>query len=338
MCDAPLSKDLRAAELLHWLNTNGYPSIALSPVSGDASARRYFRFQQDEQSYIAVDTPLPEPENDSFVALSHLLRRAGLKAPVVHTADTAQGWMVIEDFGSRTFADALADHPDPQQLYHRACALIAELQSSPELLRYSTALPSYRAAMVVREIEIFIEWCLQKHLGLKFSSVDLRDLDNLMSELAKIFSEQPQTFVHRDFHSRNLMLLEDNSLGLIDFQGAVQGPMTYDWVSLLRDCYHRLPDEQVQLSLHSCYEHAQRAKVCRASLTDVQRWFDCTGVQRHLKAVGIFCRLHHREQNSAYLADIPRTFTYVLDLLSQHTELGPLERLVSRHKLADKLC
>lgn len=338
MSEAPLSDNSRTAELLLWLHNNDYPATDLCPVSSDASARRYFRFRHDEQDYIAVDTPLPEHENQSFVALSHLLRHAGLHAPAVHKADTTQGWMVIEDLGPRTFSDALPDHPDPQQLYHQASALIAELQSSPELRQYSTALPRYSAAMVVREVEIFIEWCLQKHLGLKLSSVDLRDLDSLMSQLANIFSEQPQTFVHRDFHSRNLMLLTDNSLGLIDFQGAVQGPMTYDWVSLLRDCYHRLPDEQVQESLHACYEHAQRAQVCRASFSDVQRWFDCTGVQRHLKAVGIFCRLHHQEQKSAYLADIPRTFAYVLELLSKYTELGPLDRIVSRHKLADKLC
>lgn len=333
-----MNNDQRIQGLESWLSQLGYTGIQLHPASSDASARRYFRFQHNNRSWIAVDTPLPQAENQAFIHLDQVLHSAGLRVPTVYQSDSQNGWMLLEDFGSYTFAQALQQQKDPSALYRQASALCAEIQGAPVLKELHQTLPIYSSAMVVREVELFREWCLQSHLEIQLSHNEHADINSLSTLLAHVFSEQPQTFVHRDFHSRNLMVLDDESLGLLDFQGAVYGPLTYDWVSLLRDCYHALTEEQLQSLLKSTHERAHREGLCHHSFEEISRWFDLTGLQRHLKAIGIFCRLKQLDNKSSYMDDIPRTWGYVLSTVEKHPELVSFRRLIARHKLTERLC
>ena len=330
--------DSRLQGLENWLRQLGYSDIQLQSASSDASTRRYYRLKTKTDSLIAVDTPQPIAENQAFIDIGHALHSAGLNAPTIYHCDVDQGWMLLEDFGSKTFAQAIQDQSTQPALYRQASALIAEIQGSPSLQSFSKTLPLYSSTMVAQELEIFSEWCLQGHLNINLSDKDNDDLEQLTLLLVRSFAEQPQSFVHRDFHSRNLMLLDNQDIGLLDFQGAVRGPITYDWVSLLRDCYHALPSEEVQSLLHSSIDRAKREGLSSHPQEQIERWFDYTGLQRHLKAIGIFCRLKKRDNKSSYMADIPRTFSYVQEAIDKHPELVPLRRLVKTHDLANKLC
>lgn len=331
-----MSTDTRQQALISWLQRLHYDVTELSSASSDASARRYFRFQHQGKSFIAVDTPLSKTENEAFIDLGQILQAAGLRTPIIHHADTSTGWMLVEDFGSTTFADALSASRDTLPLYRQAIEVITEIQSSPTLQTNSGTLPRYTIEMVARELSLFPQWCLQGHLGIELDTQDKDDWQALKTLLSNAFSEQPQTFVHRDLHSRNLMVLDDLSLGLIDFQGAVRGPLTYDWVSLLRDCYVDMPAAQMEALFQELHTNALKEHEC--SLEEARRWFDLTGMQRHLKAIGIFCRLKQQDNKSTYMADVPRTFTYVHAVATRHEELAPLARLIERHQLAEKLC
>ena len=333
-----MSTDTRQQELISWLQLLHYEVTELSSASSDASARRYFRFQHQEQSFIAVDTPQPEVENIAFVDLGQALHAAGLRTPKVHHTEPQKGWMLLEDFGSQTFADALNNSSDSLPLYRQAIEVIAQIQNSPALQVKSQTLPSYTAEMINRELSIFPQWCLQGHLNIELDLQDKSDWQTLTNLLANVFSEQPQTFVHRDFHSRNLMVLGDLNLGLIDFQGAVRGPMTYDWVSLLRDCYVDMPAPQMKALFQELRTSALKEHSGKHSMEDVRRWFDFTGMQRHLKAIGIFCRLKQQDHKTAYMADVPRTFKYVQAVAKKYEELGPLTRLIEKHQLVERLC
>ncbi len=331
--------DSRQQELIVWLEQHGYPNASLHPASSDASARRYFRFEVESNSLIAVDSPQPQSENQSFLDIAHAISQVGLSTPTIFQSDLDHGWMLLEDFGSQTFAQAVANTQDQTKLYSDALSVIHKLQKSSSLQNISDNLPRYDESMIRRELTIFSEWCLENYLGIRLSSNDLADWQSLSSVLIRAFGEQPQCFVHRDFHSRNLMLLEDGELGLLDFQGAVKGPITYDWVSLLRDCYIALPPNEVQQHLASAYEKSLQSHLCQMhSLADTRRWFEYTGLQRHLKAIGIFCRLKKLESKDTYVEDIPRTFNYVLDVVDRYIELAPLKRLIERHGLEAHLC
>lgn len=333
-----VSTDTRQQALIRWLQLLHYEVTKLSSVSSDASARRYFRFQHLGKSFIAVDTPLPETENKAFIDLGQALHRAGLHTPTIHHADTHKGWMLVEDFGSTSFADALSTNSDTLPLYRQAIGVIAEIQSSPALQTHSNTLPSYTPEMVTRELNIFPQWCLQGHLDIELDAQDKADWQSLTALLTGAFDEQPKTFVHRDFHSRNLMVLDDLSLGLIDFQGAVRGPLTYDWVSLLRDCYVDMPAAQLEALFQELHASVLKEHSCECSLKGARRWFDLTGMQRHLKAIGIFCRLKQQDNKPAYMADVPRTFKYVHAAAKRYEELAPLTRLIERHQLVERLC
>lgn len=332
-----MSTDTRRQELQHWLEQIGYPTPQLETASADASARRYFRFAADGNSLIAVDAPLPRAENEAFITLAAALRQAGLHAPQIHHCDLDHGRLVIEDFGRCTFAQALARTPtdDHPGLYRLAIATLDTLQTSEHLQRTADTLPRYHRAMVTQELALFPQWCLQAHLDCRLSDEDRRCLAALDEQLTAAFAEQPQGFVHRDLHSRNLMLLERGGLGVIDFQGAVHGPLCYDGVSLLRDCYVTLPPEHFAPLQQSLL--ASLAERCGADTQQLARWFDLCGLQRHLKAIGIFCRLAIRDAKPGYLGDLPRTQAYVTGVCEQHPELAPLRELLARHRVAERL-
>jgi len=334
-----VNADRRITELTHWLVSLGYANVQLSSASSDASTRRYFRFSDGQKQLIAVDTPVPQDEQQSFITIAQALRAAGLQAPQIHHHDFANGWMLVEDFGSTTFADAVdAETPEHTTLYEHALGLNAKIIGSESLDALRDTLPDYSAAMIEREIKVFIEWCLIAELGLELSHAEQTVLHGLTTLLTDSFLEQPQVFTHRDFHGRNIMQLPNGTLGIIDFQGAVRGPISYDWVSLLRDCYFALPDAQVQKLLEQQHTVASQNGLYQADLSTVQRWFDMTGLQRHLKAIGIFCRLKHQDQKPSYMRDIPRTLAYVQNVCARYEALQPLHNLLESNRVYARLC
>jgi len=320
--------NLRTTELLRWLACH-FPdqSITLEPLTGDAGFRRYFRFQYQKQHYIAVDAPADLSNNLAFVNVQGILFEQSVMVPEIIATDFEQGFLCLSDFGDNLLADKLS-RENMQQYYGKA---IAELE---KMLQCKTSLvetlPYYDKAFIATELAIFNDWLLEKHLNIHLTAEEKSKLNECFDVLVSALVEQPKTFMHRDYHSRNIMLLDDNKLGIIDFQDAVQGPIIYDLVSLLRDCYVRWPNDSLapliesyrqQVQLHLPDEHLTQEKW--------QYWFDLTGLQRHTKASGIFARLYHRDNKSGYLADIPLTLAYIRDVSRQYDKLGFLHDLVT---------
>ena len=318
--------DQRKLSLHGWLsdyyNMNG---VDLIPVSGDASFRRYFRFnyQSDHNTepltLIAVDAP-PELENSQpFVDVSDLLFKHQCAVPKIYLSSLENGFFVIEDFGDQLLLNCLDEH-SADALYTEAMQAIIRMQAINP-----SSLPNYDSQLLQREMQLFTDWYCIEH---KHINID-EALNNLLVEtyhhLEQNALEQPQVFVHRDFHSRNLMVRENQPLGVIDFQDAVKGPITYDLVSLLRDCYVDWPQARIDQWSRQFYDMLPTKDFTYETFI---RWFDLMGIQRHLKATGIFCRLNYRDSKSAYLNDIPRTLGYVDAVSAKYPEFNSFNEFV----------
>lgn len=319
--------DERATLLYEWINQQyGIVENSFSVVSGDASFRRYFRFvakyayEQKNISLIAVDAP-PELENSQpFIDIADLLAKSELPVPKIHQYDLIKGFYIQEDFGDRLLLDHL-NETSADVLYKHAISQICGMQDVN-----TDSLPLYDAHLLQKEMHLFTDWFIDRHLKISLSEDDKTIIEHCFQLLENNALDQPQVFVHRDYHSRNLMLLEDNKLGIIDFQDAVKGPITYDLVSLLRDCYITWPQSKIDRWL----EFSHRQLDATFSLEQLTRWFDLMGIQRHLKAVGIFCRLNYRDGKSEYLNDIPRTLNYIKQVCKNYPELREFNRLIKK--------
>jgi len=316
-----LDSDLRLESLKQWIKRQpGLNNIEIAPASADASFRRYFRITYPGGTLIAMDAP-PEQENVSpFIDITHRLEKANLHAPHIHASDLEQGFLLLDDLGSQDFLRGLS-RDSVDKLYGDALAALVKIQSAD-----TKDLTLYNNKLLAVELSLFQDWYLGVHLGIELSQGQREQLGRVFSALIDNALEQPQVFVHRDYHSRNLMVTAENNPGIIDYQDAVFGPITYDLVSLLRDCYISWPTEQVKAwALH--YRDQAVANELMAPTQDQQflRWFDLMGIQRHLKAVGIFSRLNHRDGKPGYLDDIPRTLNYVLKIAPGYEKT---ERLV----------
>jgi len=311
------SLDTRANAIIHWLtNQLNLTIIRFETASSDASFRRYFRVTHDQGQHIVMDAP-PEKENtEPFIRIATLLKSNGLNVPEIYHQELIQGFLLLEDFGSCCFLDRL-NNQNADELYHSAFASLLNLQSSSILS--NSQLPHYDNTLLTRELAIFDDWFIDQYLEL---SIPGNMKENLKQILISSALEQPQVCVHRDYHSRNLMLLTENSPGIIDFQDAVIGPITYDLVSLLRDCYITWPEEKVLMWMNQYFQQLQQLHLINTDLLSFSRWFDLMGLQRHLKAIGIFSRLNLRDNKADYLADIPRTLNYVKFICSKYPELS----------------
>ena len=314
-------------------------------IAGDASPRRYYRVTSlkglatlnigaethEMASFIAMVSPASE-NNEAFLRVGAQMAKAGVRTPAVWAHSLRRGWFLLEDFGDQQLLSALASYPDSAAaLYQKALnALMCQISLPCE----QAGIPRYDSHRLKTEMNVFPEWFLSGLLGIQ-PDERLRQCCAMLTDyLISAFAEQPTVWVHRDFHSRNLMLLEANELGVIDFQDAVLGPITYDPVSLLKDCYIRWPRAQ-QLEWLDGYlmrlrsggvgppsaEPASRLQALAIRLNEVspsqfQRWFDLTGLQRHLRVLGVFARLHLRDQKSTYLADLPLVTEYVREALA----------------------
>ena len=309
--------DLRQQQLTQWLQTDCNKTIVmLTPMAGDASFRRYFRVHADSQSWIAMDAP-PERENNTnaFIAIARSLAALGARVPEIINADSTRGFLLLSDFGDHVYLRELtADNADT--LYANAMTTLANLQACRDIRDWP--LPVFTAEFMYKELQTFKEWFLQKHLNLDLSASTEAMLADYFSFLAETSAAQPQVFMHRDYHSGNLMVLPDHEVGVLDFQDAFIGPITYDLVSLLRDCYISWPPANVRK--WALQFHAGIPALENINQATFMRWFDVMGMQRHLKALLTFSRKFHRDGNANYLWHIPRTLDYVANVAPHHPE------------------
>lgn len=309
----------------------GLKDFEVTPASGDASFRRYFRVRYDGKSYIAMDAPPDKEDCHPFVDIAHKLMAQGVNVPQIHAEDLSQGFLLLDDFGASHYLDVL-DKNNVELLYGDAIASLCRIQHQP----LWEGLPPYDRVLLLQEMELFREWLCKRQLGLALTDSDQQMLDETFGQLADNAQQQPHVCVHRDYHSRNLMVTGDNNPGVLDFQDAVFGPVTYDLVSLLRDCYVRWPMERVVAWMWDYFEQALAQDILgEEHRTSFPRWFDLMGVQRHLKAAGIFARLNRRDGKPGYLKDIPRTLGYILDVAPAYPVLEGLASLVRERVLPE---
>lgn len=323
----------RLKQLENWLKKDcGLGEFDIRPASGDASFRRYFRITlSDGKTLIAMDAPPEKEDCEPFVRISRQFESLGLNVPSVLHEDHSQGFLLLDDLGSSLYLDIL-NEANVDRLYGDALSALMVLQATCD----PGDLPEYDRGMLLTEMELFREWLLQKHLGIELSEEENSMLDKTFDMLAENALQQPRVCVHRDYHSRNLMVTPTSAKaptpGILDFQDAVKGPITYDLVSLIKDCYIEWPREKVvdwatgycQLCIHS--------GMLRPEYEDkFLRWFDLMGVQRHLKAAGIFARLNIRDGKDGYLKDIPRTVGYIRRLKGIYPELSSLISLIEKY-------
>ena len=298
---------------------------SLRPASADASFRRYFRVDRaDGGSLIVMDAPPPQENVRPFVAVAALFATTGVSVPQVLAEDTERGFLLLSDLGNTTYLQQLSVATAPAMYLDAITALVQiQVHSQPEVL------PEYDRAMLLRELMLFPEWYVGKHLGVTLSTAQTDTLHKIFDILLANNLAQAQVYVHRDYHSRNLMLLDQGNPGILDFQDAVYGPITYDLVSLLRDAYVEW-DEELVLDLAIRYwERARKAGLPVApDIDSFYRDFEYMGLQRHLKVLGVFARLSHRDGKDAYLKDLPLVMRYVRKAAGRYKQLQPLLQLL----------
>ena len=300
-------------------------TIQLDPITGDASFRRYFRFFRGNQSYILMDAPTPTEDCGRFVATQQAFATAGLQVPQIIAQDIQHGLLLLSDLGDTLLLSRLTENT-VTAFYRQALAQLKQVRTISATS--AGALPVFDREFLLREMQIFIDWFVLQHLQLSLNEQEHSMLQHYFLLLTDSALQQPQAGMHRDYHCRNLMLQPDGRLAVIDFQDVVTGPVSYDAVSLLKDCYIKWPAELVHSLCQEFYQelHEQAEIPADVSPQQFQQWFDWMGLQRHIKVCGIFCRLYHRDGKSGYLADLPRVFDYVLEVTSLYPELEVLDQ------------
>ena len=313
----------RLDQLHTWVRTVlNVREYSLTPASEDASFRRYFRLQYDMQSFIIMDAP-PEHENcETFIDIALRLQKAGVNVPVIMQKDIEQGFLLLTDLGNTLYLQEL-EGQNADKLYSDATSALLDIQCKGD----TSGLPSYDETLLRNEMQLFPDWLLGRHLQISLTATQQKELHGIFDLLVDSALSQPQVFVHRDYHSRNLMYCPEHNPGIIDFQDAVIGPGTYDVVSLLKDCYIKWPADTTNKRALEFLERSQFGKIDSRQFL---RWFDLMGVQRHIKVGGIFARLYHRDHKAGFLKDIPRTLSYITDLENQYSELGFLVELIRK--------
>lgn len=310
----------RQKQMEQWLQQQ-FPATAftLTAITGDASYRRYFRLHDAQRSYVLMDAPPEQEDSKPFAYVAGLLARAGICVPEIVCSDLEQGFLLLTDFGDELLAQALQNNT-ADKLYRAAIDELIAMQAIPVT---AASLPKFDDDFMWLEWQRTEHWFLQELLNLELSTTQAQRLEQQYGQLIKLISQQPQVFIHRDYHSRNLLVYRQQ-IGVIDFQDAMSGPYTYDVVSLLRDCYVNWPNERVIDWL--MYYRKQSAFAHRSADLCVHD-FDLAGLQRHIKCLGIFARLFLRDAKRAYLYDIPRTLNYVLSVSEKYPEFDVLHQV-----------
>jgi aminoglycoside/choline kinase family phosphotransferase len=327
-----MNLDPRKSELESWLAValGGVPS-RVAPASADASFRRYFRVWRDGQTWVAMDAPPGKEDLAPYLHVADVLAATGVNVPRVVARDLQRGFLLLTDLGSRQYLDALRAGEDADRLYRDALGALVRIQAGGA--NALASLPAYDAARLRQEMELFPTWFLERHLGIQVGPAERTMLADQFERLERAALGQPQVLVHRDYHSRNLMVCEDNP-GILDFQDACVGASSYDLVSLLKDCYIAWPRERVLGWLRDYWQAAQRAGLrFPGDVEDFVQAFDLMGLQRHLKVLGIFCRLWYRDGKRGYLADLPLVLEYALAVTGAEPGLEGLDRLLRQRVL-----
>ncbi len=279
-----------------------------------------------------MDAPPEQEDCKPFIRIAGYLEAMALNAPQILEMNLDDGFLLLSDLGTTQYLQKLQDDPGSSKaLYADALLALANMQTQGEA--FQSLLPPYDDTLLRFELSLFHDWLCETHLGIEFSDADEAAWQSTCDMLVANALDQPQVFVHRDYHSRNLMVTSENNPGILDFQDAVEGPLTYDLVSLLKDCYVRWPEEQVRQWAHAFYAASDASIRERIDIDQFMRNFELMGVQRHLKAAGIFARLNHRDGKAAYMGDVPRTLAYIVELGSRYEALGFLVQLINEQCL-----
>jgi len=320
--------DARLALIHDWLTRElRLPLERIEPASSDASFRRYLRAFAGGATYVVMDAPPHKEDVRPYLKVSALLEALGAHVPHIHHADAARGLLLLEDLGTTLYLERLEAGDDTERLYADALEALAAIQVRGRAA--CAQLAPYGRTELAREMALMPEWFLARHLSLTLSSAEAQLLERTCEFLIGEALAQPVVFVHRDYHARNLMVVGERNPGIVDFQDALRGPVGYDLVSLLKDCYIAWSRERVV-----GWVRAFRARLLAlggeggASEAQFLRWFDLIGVQRHLKVLGIFCRLWYRDAKPGYLSDLPRTLDHLRDACARYAELGVLARFL----------
>lgn len=320
-----MTHDARLDAIKSWLSTYfASDHFSIAPASSDASFRRYFRVHYQDQSLIVMDAPVQYEDTKPFIKVAQFLAHHQLHVPKILAQDSQQGFLLLSDLGSQPYLSQL-NAQSADALYRDAIDALINIQSCDT---HFINLPAYSRDLLQQELQLFPDWFLERHLSI----APPETLQNQFDLLIDNALAQPQVVVHRDYHSRNLMYSDTNNPGIIDFQDAVIGPLSYDLVSLLRDCYIAWPEDKIQAWAHYYFTTAQQ----QGLLTDCGfeqfiRWFDLMGLQRHLKVLGIFCRLHYRDNKPNYMADLPQTLAYVQQVCAKYDDFVDLATFLASH-------
>jgi aminoglycoside/choline kinase family phosphotransferase len=298
------------------------PPATLTAASSDASFRRYFRWEGEGRSFVVMDAPPPQENCKPFVDIAFLLAKSGINVPKIYAEDLERGFLLLNDLGNQTYLDVI-DGENADALFADALQALLAFQQLPMV----APLPSYDVALLRRELELFPEWYVTRELGVEFDSTQQQQWQQVSDLLIDSALAQPKVLVHRDYMPRNLMLSEPNP-GVLDFQDAVYGPVTYDVTCLFKDAFLSWPEERVRGWLENYWQQALALNIpVQPDFEDFLRASDLMGVQRHLKVIGIFARICHRDGKPRYLADVPRFFSYIEAVIARRPELAELQAL-----------
>ncbi len=327
-------QDVRLQHLKVWLDDQlailfaaqgwgAVPPATLTAASSDASFRRYFRWEGEGKSFIVMDAPPPQENCKPFVDIAFLLAKSGINVPQIYAEDLERGFLLLNDLGSKTYLDVI-DSENADELFNDALQALLAFQQLPMV----APLPSYDVALLRRELELFPDWYVKHELGIEFDAAQKMLWQNVTDLLIESALAQPQVLVHRDYMPRNLMLSQPNP-GVLDFQDAVYGPVTYDVTCLFKDAFLSWPEERVRGWLEQYWRQAGALDIpVQSDFEDFLRASDLMGVQRHLKVIGIFARICHRDGKPRYLADVPRFFAYIEAVIARRPELAELDVLL----------
>ncbi|WP_236178959.1 MULTISPECIES: aminoglycoside phosphotransferase family protein [Pseudomonas] len=328
-------QDVRLQHLKVWLDEQletlfadqgwgAVPPATLTAASSDASFRRYFRWEGAGRSFVVMDAPPPQENCKPFVDIAFLLAKSGINVPKIYAEDLERGFLLLNDLGNKTYLDVI-DSENADALFSDALQALLAFQQLPMV----APLPSYDVALLRRELELFPEWYVKRELGVEFDATQQQQWQKVSDLLIDSALAQPKVLVHRDYMPRNLMLSEPNP-GVLDFQDAVYGPVTYDVTCLFKDAFLSWPEERVRGWLESYWQQASALTIpVQPDFEEFLSASDLMGVQRHLKVIGIFARICHRDGKPRYLGDVPRFFSYIEAVIARRPELADLQALLA---------
>ena len=327
-----MNPEKRYQLLKRWaIETLDSSQIEINPINSDASFRNYYRVSDHSgTTYVIMDSPPDKENNEQFIFISELLTKMEIPSTVVYAKDLSMGFFILSDLGPVTLLDRNMDtkiKTKREKLYTEAINILLLIQKNGN--NFVDQLPVYDLELLETEMNLFLDWYCIKELGISAAQLNEFNLGKSFKYLSESALKQVQVFAHRDYHSRNIMISKRGELGIIDFQDAVLGPITYDLVSLLRDCYIELSENEIRHWLEVVYQRLINDNLIHISYEKFEVDFDLMGCQRHLKAIGIFSRLKHRDGKPNYMKDVPRTLGYLKKISKKYDVLEPLNNFVN---------